>query len=246
MGGPMMINPMMGMPTAPQMMQPAPGQTPQDQMDFMRMQMQMHMMQMQMMNGGLAPAPLAPGSAMNGQRTSTMTGTRPPNLQVPGIPGRPMTSAGRTMSLLDPNAAPWRNSNGLGGGYTPSIAPSERSNIGLPGRYRPVSTAQNENNGSVSGKTPSVFGLLTGGDPSRWSNGNASTTVKGAESVAPTFRAVNSMGLKKMEMGKGDEEREEDEEAAWKALKVKREAKRGKWREKKADEEIRGMLGRFG
>ncbi|KAK4224609.1 hypothetical protein QBC38DRAFT_14334 [Podospora fimiseda] len=55
----------------------------------------------------------------------------------------------RTMSMVQPSSASWiqppHHMNFApsirlqGGGYTPSIAPSERSNIGLPGRYRPVS-----------------------------------------------------------------------------------------------------------
>ncbi|KAK4449386.1 hypothetical protein QBC34DRAFT_89237 [Podospora aff. communis PSN243] len=59
----------------------------------------------------------------------------------------------RTMSMVQPSSASWiqlpQNPNPgfapsiriQGGGYAPSIAPSERSNIGLPGRYRPVSHA---------------------------------------------------------------------------------------------------------
>ncbi|KAK3695200.1 hypothetical protein B0T22DRAFT_438225 [Podospora appendiculata] len=55
----------------------------------------------------------------------------------------------RTMSMVQPSSASWIQplpslsfpSNLQGGGYAPSIAPSERSNIGLPGRYRPVSHA---------------------------------------------------------------------------------------------------------
>jgi len=55
----------------------------------------------------------------------------------------------RTMSMVQPSSASWvqlPQNPGFapsiriqGGGYAPSIAPSERSNIGLPGRYRPVS-----------------------------------------------------------------------------------------------------------
>ncbi|KAM7223537.1 hypothetical protein V8F06_001011 [Rhypophila decipiens] len=59
----------------------------------------------------------------------------------------------RTMSLVQPSSASWiqppppqkigfaPSIHIQGAGYAPSIAPSERSNIGLPGRYRPVSQA---------------------------------------------------------------------------------------------------------
>ncbi|KAK8055380.1 hypothetical protein PG993_000607 [Apiospora rasikravindrae] len=58
-------------------------------------------------------------------------------------------SAMRTMSMVQPSSSSWiQPPNGgftpsiriQGAGYAPSIAPSERSNIGLPGRYRPVSS----------------------------------------------------------------------------------------------------------
>ncbi|KAK5651744.1 hypothetical protein OQA88_11706 [Cercophora sp. LCS_1] len=55
----------------------------------------------------------------------------------------------RTMSMVQPSSASWvqlPQNPGFapsiriqGNGYAPSIAPSERSNVGLPGRYRPVS-----------------------------------------------------------------------------------------------------------
>ncbi|KAK3394523.1 hypothetical protein B0H63DRAFT_48837 [Podospora didyma] len=57
----------------------------------------------------------------------------------------------RTMSMVQPSSASWiqqPQNPGImpsiliqGAGYTPSIAPSERSNVGLPPRYRPVSQA---------------------------------------------------------------------------------------------------------
>ncbi|KAK7965225.1 hypothetical protein PG996_000420 [Apiospora saccharicola] len=59
-------------------------------------------------------------------------------------------SAMRTMSMVQPSSSSWIQPPQAGGftpsiriqgaGYAPSIAPSERSNIGLPGRYRPVSS----------------------------------------------------------------------------------------------------------
>ncbi|KAK0628137.1 hypothetical protein B0T17DRAFT_487040 [Bombardia bombarda] len=57
----------------------------------------------------------------------------------------------RTMSMVQPSSASWiqplqnvgygPSPHFQGAGYAPSIAPSERSNVGLPGRYRPVSQA---------------------------------------------------------------------------------------------------------
>jgi hypothetical protein len=61
-------------------------------------------------------------------------------LSVPGA--MPNGMAGRPMSFMSVNGGqqrpPMSNYLGPGPGYTPSIAPSERSNIGLSARYRPV------------------------------------------------------------------------------------------------------------
>jgi hypothetical protein len=81
--------------------------------------------------------------------------------QRPGMPPRTMSmvnlppppnAAGRTMSMVNPSAPfaqPWTTEpvmsgassvRGLGVGYAASVAPSERSNVGQPSRYRPVSS----------------------------------------------------------------------------------------------------------
>ncbi|KAJ2967513.1 hypothetical protein NUW58_g10432 [Xylaria curta] len=79
------------------------------------------------------------GASMSGGMGSGLS------LDVPQ--GGPQT---RTMSMVQPSSASWIQQppqpnyipsiHLQGGGYAPSIAPSERSNIGLPGRYRPVSS----------------------------------------------------------------------------------------------------------
>ena len=43
-------------------------------------------------------------------------------------------------------------------GYTPSIAPSERSNIGLSARYRPVATGNQDTSSNVSSMTLQASG----------------------------------------------------------------------------------------
>ncbi len=66
-------------------------------------------------------------------------------LSVPGIANGPQNPANRPMSFMSVNGnqvpqqpRPIGNFMGPGSTYTPSIAPSERSNIGLSARYRPV------------------------------------------------------------------------------------------------------------
>lgn len=78
----------------------------------------------------------------------------------------------RTMSMVQPSSASWLQPpnagyapsiRAQGQGYAPSIAPSERSNIGLPGRYRPVSSVAMLDNGrtsTMSGAMPTVHSKL--------------------------------------------------------------------------------------
>ncbi|KAI2629590.1 hypothetical protein GGR54DRAFT_268816 [Hypoxylon sp. NC1633] len=79
----------------------------------------------------------------------------------------------RTMSMVQPSSASWIQPMNAGGyapsiraqgmGYTPSIAPSERSNIGLPGRYRPVSSVAMVDQGrtsTMSGALPMAHSKL--------------------------------------------------------------------------------------
>lgn len=92
--------------------------------------------QQQMANGMLSPGQIP----------------RPMSHSAPGSPAAVSNTGPRTMSMLTPTAPPqWgRQStapsmmsgglhNGHQPGYTPSIAPSERSNVGMPSRYKPVS-----------------------------------------------------------------------------------------------------------
>ncbi|KAF2644380.1 hypothetical protein P280DRAFT_231294 [Massarina eburnea CBS 473.64] len=91
------------------------------------------------------------------------------------------------------------------GGFAPSIAPSERSNVGLSKRYRPVNTAgNNDNQSTVSSMTLQASG------------GATQTQGQG------TKAAVKSI-LKK---GKKTEEEEEDER--WNKMLARRKGKKDK------------------
>ncbi|KAK4105970.1 hypothetical protein N658DRAFT_414129 [Parathielavia hyrcaniae] len=128
------------------------------------MQMQMQFMQMMSGHNGNPPAmagggPLTSPSAGN---LSAMGGLTPsssgPEMRHSFVANGSMLdspfgrgdSQMRTMSMVQPSSASWiqptQPAAGFapsirmqGGLYAPSIAPSERSNVGLPGRYRPVS-----------------------------------------------------------------------------------------------------------
>lgn len=90
----------------------------------------------------------------------------------------------RTMSMVQPSSASWiqpAQPAGFapsirihGGGYAPSIAPSERSNIGLPGRYRPVSQVPPPAPTTHLRKSSTMSGALGGPTISVTKSGNAS------------------------------------------------------------------------
>ena len=176
--------PMMpGMSTMPQMMQQMMQQPQQQQSDqmqqFMQMQMQFmqSMMAMQQQNQmGSSPQPQQQmpdylGAGLNASRQSSMA--RP----APSVHGQP-TNQGRAMTMMYPptrwdippggqrpnSAMPSTYSpsgtnltpGGPDTGYTPSIAPSERSNVGMPSRYRPVTVG-----GDGTGRTQSMTSSLT-------------------------------------------------------------------------------------
>ncbi|KAK4177663.1 hypothetical protein QBC36DRAFT_126732 [Triangularia setosa] len=128
--------------------------------------------------------------------------------------GRAGEAQMRTMSMVQPSSASWiqpMQHPGFapsimmqGGGYAPSIAPSERSNIGLPGRYRPVSHVP-------APHVPVAPGHL-----------RKSTAMSGAI-TQPTISVTKS--------GSGSDD---DDEEGWAAMKAKREKKKSLWKSKKS------------
>ncbi len=195
------------------------------------MQMQMQFMQMVASQNGSAP-PMAGGNLTSPSvgNLSTMGGGLAPGFMGPDMMRHSFVGGNdsmldlpfsrgdaqmRTMSMVQPSSASWiqpAQPAGFapsiriqGGGYAPSIAPSERSNIGLPGRYRPVS--------HVPPPAP-VPGNL-----------RKSTTMSGAIPgiVGPTISVTRSGNAS-----------DEDDEEGWEAMKAKREKKRSLWRAKKS------------
>jgi hypothetical protein len=186
-----------------------PGDAAQIQMSqqmsqFMQMQMQfMQIMtqggqQQQAQNGHVSHASMA-----DVPRPSSAQGVRP---------GTTSQQHQRAMTMLEPNAVPWMNHNPMyapsvhaqGNGYAPSIAPSERSNIGLPNRYRPVSQAPPVKDS----RTSTMSGALQ-----NWDNKNGGATIK----------AVKKSGNVS----------DEDDEEGWEEMAKKREKKKSIWRIKK-------------
>lgn len=92
-------------------------------------------------------------------------------------------------------------------GYSPSIAPSERSNVGQPSRYRPVSMAPVDE-ASERGSRASTMSSATA------LNGHKQATVK----------AVKSAGS------------DDDDEQGWEEMRRRKEQKKGVWKGQKRDE----------
>ncbi|KAH8602865.1 hypothetical protein B0O99DRAFT_647688 [Bisporella sp. PMI_857] len=210
----------MGMPMP--MMQPGDPMAAQMQQmqEFMRVQMQF----MQMMSqGGTQNGSIHGGPPQSPQQDFL----RPSSAHGPTLPQmlHPGGSHQRAMSMLDPNAAPWMQQSGQGGfyapsthgqgGYAPSIAPSERSNIGLPGRYRPVSHAPQPSD--TKSRASTMTGALGG-----WEAKNSKSTVK----------IVNKSGNAS----------DEDDEEGWEEMVKKRQEKRSLWKSKaKKDSNTNGL-----
>lgn len=208
-------------PSAPQML--TPGDQVQIQMSQQMqqfMQMQMHFMQMvaNRTGGGLPmQPPMQPpmhppygagfpssASAANLSSRHSLVG-KPPVME-----SRRMDHSMRTMSMVQPSSSsmmsPHHGAPSIRGsfaGYAPSIAPSERSNIGLPGRYRPVSQAPPPPaHGHVRASTMS-------GGLSDWDDDKRKSMVQ----------LVSKAG-----------DGSDDDEQGWEAMRAKREKKRSLWR----------------
>ncbi|RKF83750.1 hypothetical protein GcM3_008011 [Golovinomyces cichoracearum] len=130
----------------------------------------------------------------------------------------------RSLTMMNHNSAPWLNrastyspSLYAANGYAPSIAPSERSNVGLPGRYRPVSQAPPMKLNRA--KTSSVCGDLQSWDDKTTTR--ASTLIKVVDSKSGNIS-------------------DEDEDEAWAKLAMKKKEKKSAWRTKK-DRDSNGL-----
>lgn len=240
MGGgfdPMGMQPNMFPMGMPQMQPPmlTPGDQAQIQMTQQMqqfMQMQMQFMQMQMMtnpnqapnqNQPLGNIPQRPISHMPRQSFSGSTMDMPRQSFLDPVRGDAQM---RTMSMVQPSSASWIQplqpgyapSIRVQGGYTPSIAPSERSNVGLPGRYRPVSSMPVAER---SDRTSTMSGALSS-LPQQPMRDNSRSPLAGKAN---------------------DEDDEDDDEQGWEAMKQKREKKKGMWRSKKSfGAEISAMI----
>ena len=183
------------------------------------MQFMQQMMQMQGMR-------ISPSSPMPGQPSQP---NQSPYLSLPGIPTRLNAAPRLPTSGLSTASSP--SIFGVQGNYSPSLAPSERSNIGQPSRYRPVtpagasSTNHDESRNSTLNQ-PTAQGLAAQRDHSeQLHNTPAKKSFDPSPMLSATIRAVD----KPKGRHAGGASDDEDEEG-WREMRRKREEKRGKWR----------------
>jgi len=210
----------------------SPAEQAQLQMSHsMTQMMQMQMQWMQQMTSMMGPNPNMPVSMMGMpgmQGMPQMSNGGPMMQQQPNaVGGRPQSvplqsfngaTQQRTMSTLAPSMAGWaRSSPALpqihanGSVYAPSIAPSERSNIGLASRYRPVTTLTEETENNNWAKGASTF---TSSTSRPWTNENSSKLAN------QTLRNVHNAD-------------DEDDEQGWAEMKARREKKQKSWKSRK-------------
>ena len=229
--------------------QQATAQMSEQMNQMMQMQMQwMGQMQAMMANGGMMPQPGQPNFMPPMPQMMMPPGMAPPpppghTQQRPwsqGSHSAPNPSMGhqpqqqRAMSMMGPtSSAPWQPSMPNRKSTAPSmmtgaldsasIAPSERSNVGQPSRYRPVSIAPaDEHRAGSRTSTFSEGGLLPGVSAH---NSRLSTSGDRAKNRLSTLRAV-STSPQPFKKGTDDE----DEEEGWAAMKQKTDKKKSMWR----------------
>lgn len=221
-------------------------QMSQQMTQMMHMQMQWMQQMQQMVAGGMqGPQPGLPPQFLppqqqqmamsNGFLSPPGQMSRPTSMGSHSTPGAPaLTPKGqqRAMSMMGPSiSSPWPPKEEVrltapslmsgaldNQGYTPSIAPSERSNVGMPSRYRPVSIApHDEAPRSISrASTFTSNAMLLGGDRR---SGLLGTTIPVQSSLK-----------------KGTGASDDDDEEGWEQMKQKREKKKSSWRSKRKED----------
>lgn len=231
--------PMQTMPT---------GNDPQSQMIAQMMQMNMQLMQsVQHLTGGAAqvPQPGVPLSfgpspqqqMMNGFLSAPGQISRPTSMDSQSASGsqglgqqgqqRAMSMMGSINGSLWPSKANQRmtmiSGSSMGNqGYAPSIAPSERSNIGMPSRYRPVSIAPADEAPRSRLRESSFISGPSHLD-SKDRRGSLMTT-----SIRPVQKSPSPPKLSTVS--------DDDDDEGWEQMKQKREQKKSSWKSKKKDE----------
>jgi len=197
------------------------------QMMLMQMQWMQQMQQMVHMQGS-PPPPHMPQDVL----VPPAPVQRPLSMPMPNMLGQ------RSMSTLSSSMAPWNRSssyisplNGMGGGpgYAPSMAPSERNNVGLASRYRPVSMVQDGGSLAGSHQRSSTFTASTVRAWTSFDSGRRSPT-------GATIRTLNPPAKKTATVVDDD-----DDDEGWAEMKAKKDKKQRGWRLRKAQTQGPGL-----
>ena len=184
------------MPPMPQMM--PPGMAPPPALGHV---------QQRPLSQGSHSAPITPMGQPPQQRAMSMVGPGPGDPWQPHVPNRKSTAPSMMTGALD----------------SVSIAPSERSNVGQPSRYRPVSIAPADEHRTGSRSSTFTDGTLQPGVSARSSR--ISTSGNHAQSRLSGLRAV-STSPQPAKKGTDDD----DDEAGWAAMKQTTDKKKSLWR----------------
>ncbi|OJJ42994.1 hypothetical protein ASPZODRAFT_146555 [Penicilliopsis zonata CBS 506.65] len=247
-------------------------QLSQQMSHMMQMQMQWMQQMMQGIPGGATPPPMPPHMMMmpnhpgpmpvhanNARPVSMMGSGAVPFDHQPSPPLAPPLGGGDPrMSMFDPRwgsqsslvpppppggGGGLRPGTPLGQGYAPSIAPSERSNIGLSSRYRPVSTIQLDATAANRSST-----MISSSVSKPWNDENFKPSMsmtslprpsmpKSSSMTTVTVRPISSDGKSALGMKNGNmlsAADEDDDDEGWAEMMKKREKKKSSWKMKRA------------
>jgi len=253
----------MGMPfLSPHPRQITPSEQSQMEMNAQMtqmMQMQMQWMQQMMQMQGLQMPPMPGMNPMQSEqpqyRDSMQSAVSSSNEYQQGHQ--------RAASVMSQTPHPYRtssqmsglhpsytsgNSGGLGPGYAPSIAPSERSNVGQPSRYRSVTPANpiqdvslaRDSRNSTMSDTPGAASTINrprSRSPHKLDLPMGVGQGLGAVVNPPaTIRAIN-----KPKKGTGGGSDDEEDDAAWADMRKRREERRSRWTARKKEKESAEM-----
>ncbi len=218
---------------------------------MMQMQMQWMQQMQQMMTSGMQSGSQMPSTfppqqqqvMKNAGMVASPGNTRRPVSTdprfAPGSPAGTQEKQQRAMSMMgSASAAGWQPQNNsrncvgptmmsgaLGGpdpGYTASIAPSERSNVGMPSRYRPVSTAPADEHAQRATSRTFTFtsGMLQPGVSVRNNGLSTPSDRQSKASMRPVFQTSPGNLIAS----------DDDDEEGWEEMKKRREKKQSMWR----------------
>lgn len=119
-------------------------------------------------------------------------------------------------------------------GYAASIAPSERSNVGQPSRYRPV-TPSHSGNSSANGSRTNTMSFASARSSNGWSSPRQRSRsphkldLPGQGLGAVPSSTIKAINKPKVGAGAGAGSDGDEDDEAWAAVKKRREERKSRW-----------------